>query len=735
MFGAAMTSPRVRRAFFAGVGLTLGGVLAGVLRAQAAPSAVLPVQALTIAPFQTATFVGDQEAARLLNGLAEFSTRLLFWSDTPRAPVTAAGRTVKNAYLPYYEEWKGGRGSAARSTTAAVVQQVSDGFLSLAGPRLVQVTVADEISVGPTQAIDVMAGRSTQVPFVVQNTRATAVRLTFRDGGIDGAPPFTLDLQPRQVWGFFQELKPSGSTAAARLAVEVGDKKKEIVLPLRLHGVGRLQVSVLDELGQPTPARVYLTGADSWAYAPVGTLQRLVLGDYAQPFSGDSYFHTSGNFATELPAGQATIEVVKGMEYLPVRTAIEVRPGGRQTLEIQLKRTANLAAKGWYSGDVHVHANLFAEKRISLRDVMLVAKAEDLNVVNILPCNDPRTTVITDLQYFTGRPDAVSERNYILYVNEEMRNDLYGHVGFLNLKTFVEPAYFGFPHSPFPYDSPGNYPQAAQAKAQGGVVTYVHPGLPSEFPVDIALGVADTIDAMCQTDEEVGTRLWYRLLNCGFRCPMSAGTDSFLNIPCHLIPGAGRLYVHVGKELTYEGWIDAYKQGRSFATNGPLLQFSVSGHEAGDEIRADRGPVTLEVIGTAESIVPMDAIEIIVNGRVVRRIAAGVNKLSVQVKEQVEVAESAWVALRVRGPGHRLAPNDREVYAHTSPVYVTVGGQPVASKEDALFFIDQIDILIAKMDQRGVFANVGQRDEIVRRFRDGQDVYRKIAAGTVVKSP
>ena len=43
-------------------------------------------------------------------------------------------------------------------------------------------------------------------------------------------------------------------------------------------------------------------------------------------------------------------------------------------------------------------------------------------------------------------------------------NDIYGHVGFLNLKTFVEPAYFGWPHSPFPHDVPGNFPQAAQAK-------------------------------------------------------------------------------------------------------------------------------------------------------------------------------------------------------------------------------------------------------------------------------
>ncbi len=167
---------------------------------------------------------------------------------------------------------------------------------------------------------------------------------------------------------------------------------------------------------------------------------------------------------------------------------------------------------------------------------------------------------------------------------------------------------------------------------------------------------------------------------------------------------------------------------RSFATNGPLLQFSVNGHEAGDEIRADHGPVKLEVVATVESIVPMDAVDLIVNGRSVKRIALGADKFKLQIKEPLELAESAWVALRVHGPGHRLAPNDREVYAHTSPVYVTIGGRPVAAPEDARFFVEQIDILIARMDQRGVFENRAQRDELVRRFREGQDVYRQLAA-------
>ena len=685
---------------------------------------------LTITPFQTATFVSDPESARLLNGLAEFSAALLRWTDTPREPVQIVGSVIKSAYLPYYAQWSRGKAGGAKPSSAFVLDRVSDGYRSLVSPRIIRLTIGDRLSLGPLPSVEISGERATQVPFIINNTRASAVRVVFRNIAGPGSdlPLRTLDLQPGQAEGFFLTFKCADGTAVQQLAVQVDGQDLKFDLPLKHHAVGTLQVRIFDESGVLTPARVYLTGADQQSYAPKNHVQRMVLGDYGQPFPGDCYFHAVGSFDLTLPSGATTVEVVKGMEYLPVRTVVPILAGKTAMVEVRLQRKTNLARAGWYSGDVHVHANLFAETRITPRDVLLVAQAEDLNVINLLPCNDPRTTIITDRQYFTGGLDQVSDPDHLVYFNQEMRNDLYGHVGFLNLKSFVEPAYTGFPHSPYPFDYPANYSQAAQAKAQGAVVTYVHPGLPSEFPVDIALGVADTIDAMSQGDEEISTGHWYRLLNCGFRCPISAGTDSFLNIPHHLIPGAGRLYVKSGQPLTYAGWMAGYKSGRSFATNGPLLQFTVNGCEAGEEIRTDSSTITLTVTGVATSFVPMSSLEIIVNGHTRKRIAAtGPDSYSLQLAEQLQIEASSWVALRVRGPGHRLIPNDREVYAHTSPVYVTLRNRPIASPSDAVFFIKQIDALIAKMNDRGVYANLGQKDEIVNRFRRAQEIYREIA--------
>ena len=63
--------------------------------------------------------------------------------------------------------------------------------------------------------------------------------------------------------------------------------------------------------------------------------------------------------------------------------------------------------------------------------------------------------------------------------------------------------------------------------------------------------------------------IYYHLLNCGLRLPPSAGSASGV-LPNPV--GYNRVYVHVGKELTWEKWWEGLRAGRSFVTNGPLLR-------------------------------------------------------------------------------------------------------------------------------------------------------------------
>ena len=47
------------------------------------------------------------------------------------------------------------------------------------------------------------------------------------------------------------------------------------------------------------------------------------------------------------------------------------------------------------------------------------------------------------------------------------------------------------------------------------------------------------------------------------------------------IPGGHRVYVYTGGPLDYSEWVDNYKKGRSFATNGPIVRFTVNGELPG----------------------------------------------------------------------------------------------------------------------------------------------------------
>ena len=126
---------------------------------------------------------------------------------------------------------------------------------------------------------------------------------------------------------------------------------------------------------------------------------------------------------------------------------------------------------------------------------------------------------------------------------------------------------------------------------------YVHPfdavpdpakdaSLTHELPVDVALGKVDYIEVMGFAITNRPPSVWYRLLNCGFRLPTGAGTDTMANYASLRGPvGLNRVYANVpAGPLDIGAWLDSLKQGRTFATNGPLLGFTLGGKALGDEL-------------------------------------------------------------------------------------------------------------------------------------------------------
>ena len=76
-------------------------------------------------------------------------------------------------------------------------------------------------------------------------------------------------------------------------------------------------------------------------------------------------------------------------------------------------------------------------------------------------------------------------------------------------------------------------------------------------------------------------------------------------------------------------------------------------------------------------------------------------------------------------PNHPLV-FDGPVWAHTSPVYVKVAGQRIASRQDAEYFVDWIEQMLRVVAARNRFASVENRRQVESLFRRAQDEFRKL---------
>ncbi|MDB5391150.1 MAG: hypothetical protein JWM11_6796 [Planctomycetaceae bacterium] len=489
---------------------------------------------------------------------------------------------------------------------------------------------------------------------------------------------------------------------------------------------GRLSISVRDQARRtPAVARISIQRVDGKLSAPPGALYRL-LGDVP-------HFYSSETSKWDLPVGKYLIRIYRGPEYRAYRELLEVKPGDT-VLEVHLERWADPASKGWYSGENHIHANYGYGQWYNNPTTMLAqCSGEDLHVCNLMVANSD-TDGVFDREFFRGRLDPLSTPDTLLYWNQEFRSTIWGHMTLLNLKQVVEPVFTGFKDTTNPWDIPTNSEIADRTHWQQGLVNYTHvaqnPNDPYEnpytgkgIPIDVALGKVDTLDLNAGYAGTIP--LWYRLLNCGFHLPASAGTDTFLNRIVSRLPGADRVYVKLNGPLTYDNWITGLKAGRSFVSNGPQLEIAIENAGPGETLTLETARA-VRVRGLATSQFPMEKVELVYNGQVIAAATLATDKLSAKLESAIKLERSGWLSFRVSGPGHA----DHSVStldAHTSPIYVTVAGKPTGSREDATYFLKWIDRLSLAIRVRDRIPDAQLRKQVQDQFEAARAIYIKIA--------
>lgn len=479
-------------------------------------------------------------------------------------------------------------------------------------------------------------------------------------------------------------------------------------------GAGNLKVDIRDqETGQRVPAMVCITSLEDrkWRVPPDGRVAppysrvpdfydpkdwepgdvgpvRLTVGDWGDnqtrsvvyngqssyPFWGEpaAYF-VSRPFSIQLPAGRWRLAVARGIEYLPVFQEFTIKPGENLDQRIDLQRWVSMAANGWYSGDDHVH---YPRTKPWHNEFLLTwAQAEEVHVLTSLQ----QRVLPGRLTFPQGDPENFRfERDgYVLATGQEDPSteiDELGHTLALNIKQpFFDLARFHL------YDV-----MFDAIRAQGGLTGYAHiswapewyrkegssPHATWDSTLNVIQGKIDFFEIL--QFRRLGLEDYYDFLNMGIKLTASAGSD----MPWGTTIGESRVYAYTGQPFSGDAWFAAFRQGKTFVTNGPMISLQVNGAGPGEDLNVSPNDrVRIQARAWAPQIIGSPKkLEILAHGKVIRTAgASSPDQQELQLDFSIPAKQSQWIATRVSTHNGGLA--------HTSPVYVMVDGQKFWDRE------------------------------------------------------
>ena len=412
-----------------------------------------------------------------------------------------------------------------------------------------------------------------------------------------------------------------------------------------------------------------------------------------------THFTCEGTATLSLPPGAYTYAIEKGPEFTRSSGMVTIKADAPVTVAATLERITNMAAEGWWSGDLHVHR--------PPEHIELLMHAEDLHIAPVITWWNKKN--LWQDKPLPADPLVRFDENryYHLMAGEDERDG--GAFNFFGLDSPVDiTAGERF------YPCQVHY--IPEARRRGAWVELEKPYW-WDGPIGIGLGFVDSIGIANNhmwrhgmLDNEAWGRprlhetspaahangtwtqeIYYHVLNAGLRIPPSAGSASGV-IPNPI--GYNRVYVQLDGPLDYDAWWEGLRDGRSFVTNGPLLRVKANGELPGHVFKTENSaPLSITLTGILDSNDSVSTIQIVKNGRVIQEVPTA-QFTDNAVAKTITFAESGWFLVRA------IADVDHTFrFASTAPYYVEIGDTPrIVRRESVAFFLDWIDERNARID-------------------------------------
>ena len=344
---------------------------------------------------------------------------------------------------------------------------------------------------GPVYAgMSRLAGTRMQQQHLRENENVERRTDRFLDLEMFTAPPMTPNLSGLDVeYAVALVYSSEAGRREATITFDVGQGtqdlgfRAEVPVLFEVKPAVAVTLRVLDHDGTPTTGRFQFVDEHGHVFPP-----------QAKRLAPDLFFqkqiYRSHGEQVLLPPGRFTMFYGRGPEYRWAKRAVTIPAAGPAGAEIavRLERWVDPGARGFYSGDHHIHASGCAHytsptEGVDPADMFRQVKGEGLNVGSVLtwgPGFDHQR------QFFAPAPDKRSEPMSLMKYDIEVSgfgSEALGHVVLLDLKEQIYPGANGSKGWPS-----WTLPVLRWTKAQGGVTGYAHSG--SGLQIDPAAATA-----------------------------------------------------------------------------------------------------------------------------------------------------------------------------------------------------------------------------------------------------